>query len=309
MTGSSNALRTGRIAATALLGLLLLLAAAWPAFAQEPLRHPQGLLWRVETPGKPPSHLFGTMHSSDPQIVALPAPVTAALREARSIAIELELGDEVQAKMAGAMVLGGGRRLEGIIGPQRFQALAAIGALYDMQPASLQRLAPWAAMTIISLTPTEFRRIREGHLPLDHAIQVYAGEQGLPLYGLESVEEQIAVFRDVPEPQQVALLDLAIRSHPQIETWYRQMKDAYLTRDLAALARLAQDQSAGADPEVMAAFQSRLIETRNKRMAVRMMERLDEGGAFVAVGALHLPGDLGLVHLLELQGRTLTRIY
>jgi uncharacterized protein YbaP (TraB family) len=39
------------------------------------------------------------------------------------------------------------------------------------------------------------------------------------------------------------------------------------------------------------------------------MDRLEKGGAFIAVGALHLPGELGLVHLLEKQGRTLTRVY
>ena len=288
---------------------LLLLAAALAVQAQEPLRHGQGLLWRIESEGRPASYLFGTMHTTDPKVVRLPEPVQTALQGARSIAIEMVLDDTVQAKMGAAMVLTDGRQLERIIGAERFAALSAIGALYDMPPPALQRLAPWAAMTVISLTPTEFRRIRLGHLPLDHAIQAYAGEQGVALYGLESAEEQIAVFRDVQEDQQVALLDLAIRSHPYIETWFQQMKDAYLTRDLAALARLAQDQSLGGDPEVMAGFHKRLIETRNKRMAVRMMARLDEGDAFIAVGALHLPGDFGLVRLLELQGRRLTRVY
>ena len=34
---------------------------------------------------------------------------------------------------------------------------------------------------------------------------------------------------------------------------------------------------------------------------------LDKGGAFVAVGALHLPGDAGVIEMLRKDGYTLTR--
>jgi len=44
-------------------------------------------------------------------------------------------------------------------------------------------------------------------------------------------------------------------------------------------------------------------------MAQRMQSRLREGARFIAVGALHLPGEEGLLKLLSQQGYRLTPVY
>lgn len=51
-----------------------------------------------------------------------------------------------------------------------------------------------------------------------------------------------------------------------------------------------------------------LIHERNARMLKRLLPILSEGRAFVAVGALHLPGDDGLIALLRTSGYSLTRL-
>ena len=55
-----------------------------------------------------------------------------------------------------------------------------------------------------------------------------------------------------------------------------------------------------------AAFEQRIILDRNKVMAERAVPILDKGNVFIAVGALHLVGDQGLVALLRQQGFTVT---
>ena len=59
----------------------------------------------------------------------------------------------------------------------------------------------------------------------------------------------------------------------------------------------------------MEPFLRRLNDERNVTMVNRMAVRLAEGGAFIAVGALHLPGERGLVSLLTQAGYTVTRVY
>ena len=56
-------------------------------------------------------------------------------------------------------------------------------------------------------------------------------------------------------------------------------------------------------------FQKRLIIDRNQRMVERMHKRLEEGNAFIAVGALHLPGEKGILRLLEHRGYRVRSIY
>jgi uncharacterized protein YbaP (TraB family) len=53
----------------------------------------------------------------------------------------------------------------------------------------------------------------------------------------------------------------------------------------------------------------RLLFQRNRRMVERMAVRLAEGNAFIAIGALHLPGDQGVLALLEQQGYEVSVVY
>jgi hypothetical protein len=53
----------------------------------------------------------------------------------------------------------------------------------------------------------------------------------------------------------------------------------------------------------------RLLRQRNLLMLERMQLRLKEGNAFIAVGAMHLPGEEGLLQLLRRAGYRVTSIY
>jgi hypothetical protein len=44
-------------------------------------------------------------------------------------------------------------------------------------------------------------------------------------------------------------------------------------------------------------------------MLQRMQPRLEEGQAFIAVGALHLPGNKGLIQLLRQQGYNVSAVW
>lgn len=296
-----------------LFALTLLAAAqilgARAAPTEDSLPFDQGLLWKIETPGAAPSFLFGTMHATDPAVLELPPPVADALGAAESVTLEMVATDEVSRRMAEAMVLKDGRTLEGIIGDERFEAALEAAAKYGLPEQLLQVYAPWAAMTVLSIVPEEFKRLSAGALPLDQALQAHAQRRGLAIHGLESVEEQIAIFSNVPEAEQIELLEMTLREHARIADWYYQIKDAYLAGNTGMIYQLMRLQATGADPGLIAAFEERLIDRRNRRMAARLTDRLDEGRTFVAIGALHLPGEDGVLALLERQGRKVTRVY
>jgi uncharacterized protein YbaP (TraB family) len=62
-------------------------------------------------------------------------------------------------------------------------------------------------------------------------------------------------------------------------------------------------------PELAERFRRTAIDERNRRMAERMGPLLAEGGRFIAVGALHLPGPGGLLQRLSDQGYRVRPVY
>jgi uncharacterized protein YbaP (TraB family) len=57
-----------------------------------------------------------------------------------------------------------------------------------------------------------------------------------------------------------------------------------------------------------AAFEEAMITGRNRTMADKAAPLLDRGSAFMAVGALHLPGPTGLIELFRTAGYTVTAV-
>lgn len=270
------------------------------AAAQEP--YSQGRLWMVEAPDVASSYLVGTMHSADPAI-ATPWPALARVLDGvDSITVEMVLDDATVMVMGQAMILTDGRTLGDIAGPERMARIEAVGVNYGMPPEALRQFRPWAVTMIFSIPPSELRRQSAGEPMLDNALREHGEARGIAIYGIETVDEQIAVFADYSEEDQLALLDLTLEMHSQVETEFNKMRNAWLAGDLGGLYDVAMDMPATDSPGLVENFVTRLIQERNYRMAERITPLLDQGNALIAVGALHLPGEEGLLSLLEQQG-------
>ena len=168
----------------------------------------------------------------------------------------------------------------------------------------VDRMKPWAVAVTLMTPPGETGVVLDLHL---YQRAVAAGK---PVDGLETPLEQLSVFDELSESDQVALLKDTLDNLPDVQDMLDDLKNAYLARDLARLAAINSDDSMrDSDPQLVARFTDKLITRRNHRMAERMQSRLRSGGRFIAVGALHLPGRDGLLRLLSQQGYTLTRVY
>lgn len=297
------------IESLALLVALILLAFGRPAVAAEDMPYGEGLLWQIDGGDAAPSHLFGTMHSADESIVALPPPVAEAFAGAQSLSLEVIMTPEAQMQLSLAMMLTDGRTLDQVVGPEIFARAAEAGQAYGFGGQQIRMFKPWAIMTILSLPPSEVMRQAGGAKALDQRLQDEAEGRGLALHGLEEIEDQISLFNDMSEADQIALLDATVAYSDQVEALFNEMRGAYLARHPARIFALMVDQQTAYDPALVETFTTRFLDARNDLMVERMQPRLAEGGAFVAVGALHLPGERGILQQLEDRGYKLTRLY
>jgi uncharacterized protein YbaP (TraB family) len=268
----------------------------------------QGLLWRVDQADAPPSYLFGTAHSKGPRITHLAEPVAATFETARSLTIEVVRTPEFDRAVERSMKIQGSD-VEPLVGPERLSQIRAAGARYGLQLQALRQLKPWALYVLFSLPPAE---VQNSRLTLDFALQDRAEERGIPIYGLESVEEQLGVFDDLDPSFQIALLDMALEENWRIDCWWQTFEDVSLTPEIGFSGLLDEPLTATDAPldrTQIDHFRRALVDDRNLRMVERMVPRLAEGGAFVAVGALHLSGERGILNLLAGSGYRISRVY
>ena len=290
---------------------VLMLIGLWivaPAAAKEPRLHGQGRLFEVTAAAIAPSYVFGTMHSTDPEVLQPPAPVMRAFGKSTRLVIELVFAPDLEVRMQQAMLLDDGRTLSEIIGPALFSRLLRRAALYGFPAQHINTLRPWAAGLVLSLPLDELNRSAAGVLALDRALQQSADDRGIPVFGLETMDEQIAAFSDFSEKDQIAALRATIELNPQIDAIFADMKEAYLAGDLDRLHGMARAMYSESDSHLADLFEKRFIELRNRRMANRLARHVKQGGAFVALGALHLSGDNGVLHLLEKRGYKVKRV-
>lgn len=289
------------VVAVGLLGPRAALAEAMP--------FSNGVLWRVERADGVASYVFGTLHSTDERINALPEAVSHAFAESRTLAIECILDSPAIFKIGRAMLLPGSERLDALLTSAQIERLKVTAAHYKFPFAMVMRFKPWGAMILFSLPPDEHLRTAGGKKALDENLRSQAEAAGKTVLGLETVDEQIETLDGMRPDDQLEMLDSTLQQAGDIERMFTSLRDAYLARDLVAVYALLNAAKVDDDTGVVERFEQRLIIDRNRRMVERMGKLLQQGHAFVAVGALHLPGERGILQLLSNEGYQVTRVY
>jgi uncharacterized protein YbaP (TraB family) len=167
----------------------------------------------------------------------------------------------------------------------------------------LNRMKPWAAAVTLSTPVLETGQV------LDLVLYQDALQQDKAVYGLETIREQLDLFDSMSESDQVILLRDAVDNLPELDAMHAELLTVYKQRDIDGLLAINEISMQTGDQRLSKDFQRRVMDDRNHRMAERMQPYLQQGKAFVAVGALHLPGEEGLLNLLEQQGYTVRRVY
>jgi uncharacterized protein YbaP (TraB family) len=272
------------------------------------------LLWRVEGKGRPASYLFGTMHSTDPRVTTLPPAVTAAFSAAKWVALEYDGREAGPASIESVFAAQGlyheGNGLKDALTPAEMATLGTALAAEGVPENVAHVLRPWFVVFALSVPACEKQRTAAGLLPLDKRLEADAVTQGKFLVGLETVESQIAAMAALPEDVQLALLRATVATVALRDDALEAMHQAYLRHDIAIAVPLSRRlaERAGHDPAALDVFERDLGVKRNYAMREGALPLLQQGAAFIAVGAMHLVGREGLVELVRSAGYTVTPV-
>jgi uncharacterized protein YbaP (TraB family) len=268
---------------------------------QGPDKFDRGILWRVSRAGKPAGYVFGTIHVGDAAIVDLPTEVNAALVGSERFVMEAVPDAAQAATLSGMMFFDDGRRLNEMVSAAMFERVSAILQAYHLPEEAIPALKPWAAFVTMSY-PADMRKI------LDLELMQIAVESGAEIHGLESLVEQGQIFNQLAMEDQLRLLADTVCHYDTVQEDFEIMKRLYLQRDLKGLYRHGQSHAFD-DNSIYESLTRRILHERNHAMVRRMRPLLEKGDTFIAIGAMHLPGEEGVLNLLEEQGYHLTRVY
>lgn len=276
------------------------------------------ILWRVEKAGTAPSYLFGTVHLTDERIHRLSPAVTAALGGARRLVLELDdLSPDAFTKqlanapqLVGLMLYTDGRRLDRLLGGADYATVSDALSRAGVPPAAAATFRPWIVNLMLAVPECEQYRMRSGLLSLDARLAKDTEQRGIKALGLETVASQLQALSAVPEPDQVEILKATARYYHRADDLIETMIQLYLRRELGALwpLQLELAEKVGVRRDVYDSYERALLVTRNLHMRDSALPYLAEGEAFIAVGALHLPGRTGLVSLFREAGYTVTAV-
>lgn len=133
---------------------------------------------------------------------------------------------------------------------------------------------------------------------MDSFFQQAALQQGKPVYGLESADEQLQLlFHTNTVQQQAKQLVSTIRNASRLPLEISRLNELYLSENLDSLYRWSVDVE-GMTPDEY----KRMVTDRNCLWVERLDNMLKHEPCFIAVGALHLPGAEGLLSMLERKG-------
>lgn len=258
-------------------------------------------LWKIEGNGlESPSYLFGTIHMTCD--ATLEDDVKKALDETTQIVMELDMDDpSMQSKVMQGMYLKDGKTLKDFVSDEEYKSIDSLFINnMGMSVKLLENVKPFFLMSMFYPKMIDCQ-MQSFELELTKI----ASEQKEEIYGLETIEEQIKVFDDIPlEDQYADLIRMAKDNLAFDKTTFSKMLKIYEEEDINALIDIMDDDT----NSTMSKHQDVLLEQRNKNWISKIGEYAKEQPTFFGVGAGHLPGENGVIQLLRNAGYTVTAV-
>ena len=261
------------------------------------------LLWKVERSGLRPSYVFATINSEDPRVARLPPAAVRAFKFSDVFAMEMIPDHAALVRMSAAMFISAGPDLRSLLGKEYFSKLAVLSGKYGIPSQVLLKLKPWVVFTALTMPRPE-----DGIFQ-DVILYGEALSDGKNVHGLETADEQVSIFEKIRLDDQVAMLKDVIDHYSMFARLNKEIVARYTQGDLDGVAALQEAFLATDDQRLIRTFKRHVVDDHSLRIVNRILPRIEEQNAFIAIDAELLPGDRGVLHLLRQRGYRISPVY
>lgn len=271
-----------------------------------PKAEPPGFFWTAKGE-RGTAYLLGSIHMGMKEFYPLPARIERAFERSSTLVLEIDLSQTgMQSAMSAILTKARyprGDSLDRHLPAETLKKLLARTSEQGLPEQVVLQLKPWAlALTLGALEMQKAGGEASEGVDL-HFAQRADGKK--KIVGLETAEEQVSLFADIPEQHQATMLAQLLDEQEQKESEAGALLQAWKSGDEAALRRMVIEELDR--PENRPLFDALFVQ-RNIKMARRIAELLRSGGTyFVVIGAGHLIGPGSVVDLLKEHGFTVDR--
>jgi uncharacterized protein YbaP (TraB family) len=258
------------------------------------------LLYKIEGKGlQKPSYIYGTIHIMPKKQFAISEAITTALKECESLVMEVDINMDLKTKIDAAQrsMLPNGKTIADITSAENAQKIKqfCVDSLHwkESKYVRMSRLTPFFLTSII------LQDLIGKSKSFELELNKLAEKNKMTTLGLETIQMQMDLVNDVPYEEQIKLLLEGLTTD---NSEYNTMLNCYLKQDLNKLGELMND--AELSPE----FNANFLVKRNQNWIPQISKMVQEKPIFIAVGAGHLPGEQGVLKLLQEAGYTVTPI-
>ncbi len=258
-------------------------------------------LWKIEGNGlEQASYLFGTIHITCD--ATLEKDVLKALDQTTQVVLELDMDDlSMQTEMMQGMYMKDGKTLKNFVSEEEYKVIDKLfNDNLGMSVKLMENMKPFflSAMFFPKLLDCPMQSF-------ETEIMKVAKEQNEEIKGLETVEEQLKVFDDIPYAEQAK--DIVRSANDNLaydrET-FKKMMVVYKNENISEMIKMINEDKNSS----ISKHQDKLLINRNKNWIPRIAELAKEEPTFFVVGAGHLAGDNGVINLLRKEGYTVTAV-
>ncbi len=281
--------------------LMFFFTAILKAAPADTLEH--ALLWKVSGKGvSKPSYLFGTYHLMTGDYTKKVNGLRKAYKKSKVIVGEIQLSADVSAQLMPFMIMQKGT-LDSLLGKERFDSLnQALSKRAGLSAAMFNKMKPTAVYTIFATTELQKSGLLEmgKGSPMDLYFQEEGRKQKKEIRGLETVQQQADIlFGGATLERQAEMLMQYVRKGSEGSAEQnKKMKYCYSAQNLNCLSGMM------SSSEFSDAETKDLLDKRNNAWVPQLDAWMKENSLFVAVGALHLTGETGMIQQLRKLGYT-----
>jgi uncharacterized protein YbaP (TraB family) len=277
---------------------LLVVSTTGSVTAQKSAKRPNyKLLWKISGKGlRAPSYLFGTMHVQDNKAFDFSDSVLLKISECEAFAMEVH-PDSITRLVLTVLLAKKDKQkntFREMLTPGEFARLDSL--MSKRTGYSLNKFNS-PAMTRFFLQNRAGKKDKNTFL--DAWLYRIAREQGKIILGLEDGRKQFEAMDMAPAEDIEYLIKYLESNEDIIADPYQSFLDTYHRGDIDEMRKV-----------IMASTNAekyrQLITDRNVGMVNNIKKEIHEHSTFVAVGAGHLPGEEGIVHLLQNEGYKVT---